>query len=203
MYVPSKLISWSDPVVTVSNISSSLLLFKFGIVSGIIRYTAFIVLALILFALFSTVQKSAAWLMVALVVVSATLSFVNMAHQMALVSLIERDGFGQSLSQDQIHLLISQHLDHYRDGNLINHVFWGLWLLPFGYLVYQSGFLPRILGIFLMLGCAGYLIDFFGFFMVEDYGDTWIKTFAGIPASIGEIGICLWMLIFGAKQKPW
>jgi len=80
-------------------------------------------------------------------------------------------------------------------------LFWGLWLLPFGYLVFKSGFLPKLLGIFLMAGCFGYLINFIGGFLIPNYGDLGISRMISLPASIGEIGICLWLLIIGVRHK--
>ncbi|AWV99075.1 DUF4386 domain-containing protein [Arcticibacterium luteifluviistationis] len=86
-------------------------------------------------------------------------------------------------------------------GNLrlLNSVFWGLWLFPFGYLVFKSGFLPKFLGVFLMLGCLGYLVEFVGRLFIKDYYDTILSDIAGFPSQIGEFGICLWLMIFGTR----
>ncbi|WBL44238.1 DUF4386 domain-containing protein [Algoriphagus halophytocola] len=75
----------------------------------------------------------------------------------------------------------------------------GLWLFPFGYLVYISGFLPKLLGILLMAGCFGYLITFFGGFLYSDFNETMISDIVGYPAPLGEIGICLWLLVMGTN----
>ena len=89
----------------------------------------------------------------------------------------------------------------HRNGNLVASIFWGLWLFPFGYLVFKSGFLPKVLGILLMVGCIGYIIDFMGNFFFSNYSKTGISTLMTIPGSLGEIGICLWLLIIGIKVK--
>jgi hypothetical protein len=73
-----------------------------------------------------------------------------------------------------------------------------LWLFPFGYLVFKSRYIPRFLGVCLMLGCIGYLIKFFGFML---FPDVEIPGFVGKPSAIGEIGSCLWLLIMGVKVK--
>jgi hypothetical protein len=80
----------------------------------------------------------------------------------------------------------------------IAQVFWGLWLLPFGYLVYRCGFLPRFLGVFLMLGCFSYLANFFAQILRPDYE---LPGFVMWPDAIGEIGIALWLLIFGVSRR--
>ena len=91
-------------------------------------------------------------------------------------------------------------LDAYRNGILVSSIFWGLWLLPFGYLVFKSGFLPRILGTLLIIGCFGYLIDFLGRALFPSYPDTAIASYVTLPGSFGEIGTCLWLLIVGAHE---
>jgi hypothetical protein len=83
----------------------------------------------------------------------------------------------------------------------IVHIFSGLWLFPFGYLVFKSSFLPKFLGVLLMLGCFGYLINFLGNTLIPDYSTLGISSYIRLPASIGEIGTCLWLLIMGAKDK--
>jgi hypothetical protein len=90
-------------------------------------------------------------------------------------------------------------LTTYNHGILLVALFWGLWLLPFGYLVYRSGFLPKILGILLMLGCVGYLINLVGQTLLPHYSQLGISKYISLPASIGEIGTCLWLLIVGVK----
>jgi hypothetical protein len=90
--------------------------------------------------------------------------------------------------------------ENYNNGIEISQIFWGLWLLPFGYLVYKSGFLPKLLGVLLMLGCFGYLITFFGGFLFPNYLKTTFSDIVSIPASVGEIGICLWLLIMGTNS---
>ena len=93
------------------------------------------------------------------------------------------------------------HLNEYEQGIALVSVFWGLWLLPFGYLVYKSGFIPKILGILLMLGCVGYLINFTGNLLIKNYLELGIATLVRLPASLGEIGTCLWLVIIGTKNK--
>lgn len=83
---------------------------------------------------------------------------------------------------------------------MANARFWGLWLLLLGYLVFRSGFLPKVLGILLMIGCFGYLINFTGGFLIRSYADLGIARIIALPASIGEIGLCLWLLIAGIKK---
>jgi hypothetical protein len=79
-------------------------------------------------------------------------------------------------------------------------VFWGLWLLPFGLLVYRSRFLPRVLGAWLMIACLGWLAICFAAFLYPGFED---KVYALTqPLTLGEVATMLWLAIIGAKEKP-
>ena len=199
IYIPSQLIVWDDPTQTVKNISESKFLFQIGIICGLIMYTSFILLPLALFKLLSSVDKTHALLMVIFAVISVPISYLNMVHHMDVLTLLEVDYYSKVFETEEFNSKIMMLLDSHSNGELVAHIFWGLWLLPFGWLVYKSGFLPKFFGIMLMLGCFGYLIDFFGYFLMEGYGKTLFANIVGIPSAVGEIGICLWLLIVGIK----
>lgn len=201
MYVPSKLIESDNPSVTISNIIASETLFRLGILGGLICYTSFLLLPLVLYKLLGPVNKTLAVLMVTLAVVSVPISFVNMLNKFAVLTLLSKAKYLSVFEADKLQAQVLLFLDYYRNGNQIASIFWGLWLFPFGYLVFKSGFLPKILGIFLMAGCFGYIIDFMGSFLFSKYNETGISTLLTLPGSLGEIGICLWLLIIGIKDK--
>lgn len=80
-------------------------------------------------------------------------------------------------------------------------MFWGLWLLPFGWLVFKSGVLPKVFGVLLMLGCLGYAANVFGKLLIPGYAGMAVSNYATAPASLGEIGICLWLLVVGVRTR--
>lgn len=200
-YVPSKLIVWDNASVTFNNILESETLFRLGIVAGIICYTSFLVLPIVLYKLLNQVNKTYALGMVSLAVISVPLSLVNLLNKVNVLTLIDKAQYLQVIEADELQAQVLLYLDFYNNGIEIASVFWGLWLLPFGYLVFKSGFLPKFLGICLMAGCFGYLTNFIGGFIFQNYADLGIARFVSLPASIGEIGICLWLLIIGTKHK--
>lgn len=201
MYVPSKLIVWDNASVTFNNILESETLFRLGIVAGIICYSAFLILPIVLYKLLNQVNKTYAIGMVTLAVISVPVSLVNLLNKVNILTLIGKAQYLQVIEADELQAQVLLYLDFYNNGIEVASVFWGLWLLPFGYLVFKSGFLPKILGIFLMVGCFGYLINFIGGFLFQNYADLGIARFVTLPGSIGEIGICLWLLIIGTKDK--
>ncbi|MGH8075735.1 MAG: DUF4386 domain-containing protein [Lysobacter sp.] len=199
-YVPSQINVPGDAFATVRNIAASESLFRLGIVAGLICYTAFLMLPFALYKLLSPVGKNAVVLMVVFVVVSVPISFVNLLNKLDVLSLMSGADYLQVYTTEQLHAQVMQSLDAYRNGMLVSKIFWGLWLLPFGYLVYKSGFLPRVFGILLMAGCFGYLMDFFGTALVAGYPESIIASYANLPGTFGEIGICLWLLIVGIRE---
>lgn len=196
MYIPSQLIVWESPSETLDNIINFEFLFRLGIVSGIVTFLTFLLLPLALYRLLHEVNKTSAMLMVIFAFVSIPISFINILSKFSILTLLEKADY---LSQTELQNQVMMYLYQYNNGIYISQIFWGLWLLPFGFLVYHSGFLPKLLGVLLMAGCFGYLISFFGNFLIEDFNNSLLADLAGIPASIGEIGICLWLLIMGTN----
>jgi hypothetical protein len=201
MYVPSKLFIWNDAATTFDKIVAAESLFRLGMVSYLICYIFFLFLPLVLFKLLKPVNEMVAKLMVILALISVPIAFANIQNQFTVLSLISDGQYLQMFSKDQLQSQVLLYLNQYDNGNLVISIFSGLWLFPFGYLVFKSGILPRILGVLLMFGCFGYLINFFGHALLPDYSKVGIASYISLPASIGEIGICLWLLMMGAKEK--
>ena len=200
-YVPKNLFIWDDATKTLENISSSELLFRFSIISSVICYTAFLFLPILLYKLLRDVNTTYAKIMVILAMISVPISFSNLQNKLAILSLIRKENYLSNYSSAELETKVMFYLNQYDNGILLSMLFWGLWLFPFGYLVYRSGFLPKILGCLLMLGCFGYIINFTGDILIKDYSEIGISKFISLPATLGEIGICLWLLVVGAKQN--
>jgi hypothetical protein len=138
--------------------------------------------------------------MVALVVAGVPVSFGSIISELNVLRLVSGAAYVQGFTTDQLNASVTLSLVDYRNEILIAKIFWGLWLLPFGYLVFKSGILPRVLGVLLMVGCFGYLIDVFGRTLFTEYSASRLSSFATKPAALGEIGTCLWLLIMGARN---
>ena len=199
LYVPAQLIVWTDATATFNNIVASETLFRLGIYAGVLCYTAFLLLPLVLYKLLQHVDKTHAVAMVALALTSVPISLFNLTHKFAVLTLINKPSF---FTGADLHKHVLLQLEYYNNGIDVAAVFWGLWLFPFGYLVFKSGMLPKVLGILLMAGCFGYLINFTGSFLFPGYNDLGISGYVSLPSGLGEIGTCLWLLIAGVKTKP-
>ena len=201
MYVPSRLIDYDDAALTFQQITNHEWLFRLGIVGGLFCYGFFLFLPIVLYRLLAPVNENMARLMVLLAVISVPMYFINAQHEFTALSLIKSPAYLNVFSPEQIQSQVLFQIDQYDDGMRLIHVFSGLWLFPFGYLVFKSNFLPKALGLLLMLGCFGYLINFLGRTLIPDYAQLGISSYISLPASLGEIGTCLWLLIVGAREK--
>jgi len=197
IYVPSRVSGHGDATLAIANIARFESLFRFGLATGALGYVAFLILPLVLYKLLSPVNKSAAVLMVALAVVQVPIYFVALTNRLDALSLLEGDKFQKVFSPAEVRGMFMLLMAAYDNLVFVSELFWGLWLLPFGYLVFKSGFLPKFLGVLLMLGCFSYLMDFFVGMLMPHYALSDVVT---LPASLGEIGICLWLTVMGTSK---
>jgi len=198
-FVHAKLVS-SDAETTAKNIAASMLLFRLGIVAGLIMYIVFIPYVLLLFRLLKPVNRNHALLMLLFAMVGVPIAMLNQVNQSAALVLLSGADYLKVFEQDQIHAQMMMFLKLHSNGNLIAVIFWGLWLFPLGLLVFKSGYFPRVLGALLMIGCFGWLILFFQRFLFPDYEALAASRFA---AHIAELSWILWLLIKGINVDQW
>jgi hypothetical protein len=194
-YVPLRLIVPGDATATANNILANESLFRLGIVSHLIGQVVLILVVLLLYQLLKPVNKNMAVLMVIFNLVSVPLVMLNELNQFAILFLVHNPA---GLPADQMHTLVSLFLNLHASGLNIVEIFWGLWLFPMGYLVFRSGFLPRIIGILLIIGCVGYLIQF-----AVDLLFPSVSVNIYVFTSLGEALFPLWLLIRGVNVAQW
>ena len=202
LYVPSILIVPGDAAITANNIMASESLFRLSIVSLLMVAIGHILLVLVLYKLLKPVNKNHALLMVIFMLVGAPIAMLNELNKFAALLLLSGADYLTAFTADQLQALVPLFLDLHEYGIQIASIFWGLWLLPLGILVYKSGFLPRILGILLMIACFGYLIDSFGNLLLPNYSATIFATIIGFTF-YGELLLALWLLIKGVNVEQW
>ena len=172
-------------------------LFRAGIAAFMAMQVAFLLLPLALYRVLGDVDRRAAILMVALAAASVPIGLIALSHRMEALSLLDSTAAHATAAVDAA---FAASLQRYGHGLRIASLFWGLWLLPFGWLVLRSARLPRVLGVLLMLGGIGYVVKVFGGLM-PGFADSAFARYATLPAALGEIGSCLWLLAFGARAS--
>ena len=200
LYIPSTLIVRGDATATANNIASHESLFRLGIVSDLLTGTIAIFLVLALYRLFKGVDQYLAVLMVILGGLMVTpIYFLNTLNDAAALMFVGGTDLLSAFDKSQLDALAMLFLRLHDHGVVANEIFWGLWLFPFGLLVFRSGFLPRFLGVWLVINGGAYLIlSFMGLFLPR-YEE--MLSLIALPALLGEVATMLWLVIMGAKER--
>jgi hypothetical protein len=200
IYVPDTLIVPGNATATASKVLAHESMFRLAMAGELISAVAFIFAVLALYRLLKGVNKPYASLMVTLYALSIPVSFLNVLNEVAALILLKGADFLSVFTRPQLDALALVFLRLHNYGFLVAGIFWGLWLFPFGLLVYRSGFLPRILGVLLMINCFAYVIPSFTALLLPQYKG--VVTRISMPFLLGELAIVLWFLIVGAKDQP-
>lgn len=200
MYVPRKLVVPGNAEATAANVTGSEALFRFGIAAELAAAVFLLLLALTLHRLLGHVDRDQARLMVGMVLVSVAISFANVLNDIAAVTLFRGTDYLAALDKPQRDALGMLFLALHRQGIGVAGVFWGLWLFPFGILVMRSGFLPRFLGVLLILNGIGYVAASLTTLLMPGYAN--VVSRAVMPTLLGELWIMLWLLARGVRAQP-
>jgi len=196
LFVRSSLIVPGDAAATANNIMANEGLFRLAYMSDLIMITCMVLLPLVLYVLLKPVNKNMALLMVIFALVSVPIMYTNMLNHFAPLLLLSGADYLTVFAADQLNAQVMLFLNLHTAG--YNVIYFGLWLLPLGYLIYRSGYFPRILGVLLMIACFGFLIQSFAFFLLPP--SYVVITYPGTVVGIlGEFGFCGWLLLKGAK----
>src|SRR5947208_2863285 len=201
-FVDPKMYVAGNAAATAGNVVANSGLVRMGVVAHLLDGTFFVFLAMTLYILLKHVHKSVARAMLVLVALATGIICLNAVFQFeglrVATGAVNLAAFGTAGS----HALVLLLLDTQHYGTLIAQVFFGLWLVPLGYLAYKSGLFPKWLGVVLVVGGACYLVDLLAAFLVPDFGQN-IHTFVVIPSAIAEISMVLYLLVIGVKTvKP-
>jgi hypothetical protein len=200
MYIPSKLFVRGNASATANNIAAHENLFRLGIVSDLFCGTILIFVVLALYRLLKGVDQNHAVLMVILGGVLPSAVDFSIALNDAAVLILERGAdFLSVFDKPQRDALAMLFLRIHGQGILAAEIFWGLWLFPLAILVYRSRFLPRFLGVWLIINGFAYEAISLTGLLLPQYEDM-VSNIA-FPALTGEVVFMLWLLIKGAKEQ--
>jgi hypothetical protein len=199
LYVQPKTIVSGDAAATAEKILANEFIFRTGIINGLVSSFVWVLIGLTLYRLLRHVNNFQAKLLIALVIVQIPVVFVTEAISLTTLMLVKGDIL-QTFPLAQKQDLAMFFLKLNDQSTIALELFWGLWLFPFGVLVYQSGFIPRILGVFLIVNGAAYVIHFITHILFPDYAAV-VFQFATPIWTLGEISIMLWLLIKGIKSN--
>jgi hypothetical protein len=199
IYIPGQLFVDANAAATVGNIATHEMLFRMGIVGDLLTGAISLFLTFTLYRLFKDVSKTGALLMLMLGFMDTPLYFFNVLNDAAALVLAHGADFLSGFDKVQRDGLAMLFLRLHGQMVLAAEIFWGLWLFPLAFLVFRSGFLPRVLAVWLTINGFAYLaISLVGLLMPQ-YNDALANI--AFPCQLGEVAFMLWILIIGARPR--
>jgi hypothetical protein len=199
--VHSTSVGAGDAAAIAENIVASERLFRIGFVSFALSAMFFLLSAWALYVLLKPVNKDLALLVVLLNLCGVAIKCASLLGELAALLLLSDADYLQVFEANQLQAMATLFLNVFKNGFMIAQIFFAVWLLPLGYLVFKSGFLPKVLGILLILDFFAILIWFLQFFLFPDYE---VISYPGLAISfIAEASLCLWLLVKGVNAERW
>src|ERR1051326_3361351 len=199
IYVPNVLIARGDAIATAINVRNLETLLRLGIAVELWSATVGIFAMVAFYRLFRTVSQKNAMAMIILFLVATPISYLNVLNDLAAITFARGPEFLSAVfDQRQLDAFVLFFLRLHNQGLILAQIFWGLWLFPFGIVLWQSGFIPRIIGVFAIIAGFGNVIASAAFLFLPTYAGV-IGQYATILQA-GELAF-IWMLIWGAKEK--
>ena len=192
LYVPG------DAAATAANLADRSTLFRLGYVADLLMATFLLLTAMALYRLLRHVHDDAARAMVVFAAVGSAITFAVLSSAFAALLASTEEPYPSALGDGGSAATSLLLLDTHHYGYLGAQVFFGLWLLPLGYLVYRSGMFPRWLGVLVVAGCVGFLVDTILVFLAPGVRDT-LDPVVGTLTSVAELVMIAWLLIRGAR----
>jgi hypothetical protein len=200
LYVPSTLIVPGDAATTANNIMASDGLLRAGIASDSVVFLIEIVVTVLLYVLLKPVSKTlslvAAFSRLAMTVIQG----INLLNYFFVLLILSGAGYLAVFAPDQLHALVLLFLNAHQSVVLIWGLSFGLHLFVLGYLVYKSGYIPRIVGVLLVIASLCYLTQSFGNILLPNNEELF--ALVGF-LSLVEIALPLWLLIKGVNVERW
>jgi hypothetical protein len=191
-----------DATATAANLAANEFLFRLGFLADLGQSTLMLLVAITLCLLFQHVNKNAARAIVVFAAISVAIQCLNLAPYLAALSLATDPAYATAFGPGGASALALLLMDMQHSGFLIAQVFFGLWLLPMGYLAFISGMFPKALGVLLIIACFSYLAHVPFIFLWPELG-TMLTPFVAIPAVLAEVWMVFYLLIRGVKvPKP-
>jgi len=200
-FVYTELVKLDDIPATVSNLTEHETLFRCALVGFILIMLADIAVSLGLYVYLSPVNRAMALLSAWLRLIYVAIFSASLTSLFDMLNLVKASLGAGSVATSHLATNITQLAHHFDFGWLLGLVFFAFHLLLIGALIIQSNYMPKMLAILVAVAGLGYLIDSLAHFLMADY-DHYKEFFAivvTVPAAIGELALCLWLLIKGRK----
>jgi hypothetical protein len=188
-----------DSAHTASNLVANAGLVRVGVAADLIQVTFWVFLSLTLYALLRHVNAYAARAMVVLVVIGASISFVNILFEFQGMRVATDPTYTAALGTAGSNALAMSMLDLQHYGYYLAGIFFGLWLVPLGYLAFKSNMFPKVLGVVLVAGGVGYLFDTLAALVAPELTAT-VHPVAALLGIVAEVSLLAYLLVKGVRS---
>lgn len=198
----SHLVVAGDALATAHRIMGSELLFRCGIAGDLIMHITDVPMTVIFYVLLKPVSKELSLLAALFGMLQTAILCANKLNLISVLLLLGGNRYLKTLDPNQLQALASLSLDLHESGFGVGLIFFGVSCLVTGYLMFQSGYFPRILGLLQAMSGVCYLINSFGQLLFPALTDKVFRIIV-MPAFIGEFGTCLWLIVRGLDIAKW
>lgn len=202
LYSPSAIVVPGDAAATAANVLASETVFRLGMVAESLVFLIEVILAAVLFKLLSPVNQTLALAASLSRFGEAVVQAVNLLTSVMALLLVGGAGYLAVFEPQQLQAMALLFLDAKESVVLVWGLFFGLHLVLTGYLVYKSGYFPRLIGALLALAGVGYFIESFGTFIAPEYAAT-LTTIVMFLAVPGELIFMIWLLWKGVDEEAY
>ena len=201
-YVMNTLVVSGDPAATAHNIMASATLWRLSVGGDLIVPLIAVPQLWIIYYLLKPAGRNLALLFVLLEVVSLSVESVSKLFLLMVLPMLENAGYAHTFDPQQLYAFVSMMLGAHNTCFNIALLFFGVDCLVTGYLIFRSGYFPRIIGLLLQLAGLSYLIGTLSVFFAPAFADA-ISLPVQLVALVGEASFCLWLLVMGVNVTKW
>jgi hypothetical protein len=190
-----------DAETTATKIIASMGLFRMDIAAELVLLLSEIGVSVLLYVLLKPVNKTLALVAAVSRLAMTAIEGINLLNHFIVLILLSGSAYLTVFATNQLHALAMVFLDTYGYGFNIGIIFFTLHVFLLGYLIFKSGYFPKILGVLFVIAALGYLIDSFSLVLIANYKTG--PVYLALPIAIGEIAFPLWLLIKGVNAEQW
>jgi hypothetical protein len=202
-YLRSSVIVQGDDAATVANITSSELLFRAAIVSNLFSQVFMFFFGLTLFRLFKEVHEALARVLLISIMMTVGIAVVNTLNHFGALLVLSQAEYLKAFSPEQLNAIAMIFLRLANSsGQGLLEIFWTPYFFSWGLLVIKSRYMPKILGVMLMVMSIGYAVNILEKFLLPQFYPAAFTRLAMTLGALGGIPTILWLLIKGVKEQP-
>ena len=200
-YVRSTLIVAGDAATTANNIMANESMFRMAIVSNLFAQIFLLFFGLTVFRLFKGVNKTLATVFLTSIVMTVAIAVVNSLNNIAALVVLSKADYLSVFGQEQLNAIMMLFLRLNNSGQGLLELFWTPYLFALGLLIIKSKYMPKILGILLIIASFGFPINTFTKLLIPQFYPAMFTRLAMFGGALGGIPLMLWLLIKGVKEQ--